>query len=271
MTTKTATARTFLLSKRRHCVRWFAPLQPKHVSSIQRVHEVVAQANNHSLWISDEKPLTDTLLHALASRTGSWGTMVLLYQPALASIPVLSRHFHRVVFGSGKGLLPPAELAEVLAAPNKADLFIGGMVDADSKTLTLWRGDLATLTVPFTAFPPSGDGITPDFSAFAVSDCGHTIRLGAYEAATEALLYEYDPLYRRRIARERRKEERSFGAALRRLRKQRGVRRADFGSLSAKTIARIEQGKVDPDHLRPSTLGIIAKRLAVEPSDIKTY
>ncbi len=180
MTTKTATSRTFLLSKRRHSVRWFAPLQPEHVSSIQRVHEVVAQANNHSLWISDEKPLTDTLLHALASRTGSWGTMVLLYQPALASIPVLSRHFHRVVFGSGKGLLPPAELAEVLAAPNKADLFIGGMVDADSKTLTLWRGDLATLTVPFTAFPPSGDGITPDFSAFAVSDCGHTIRLGAY-------------------------------------------------------------------------------------------
>jgi hypothetical protein len=199
------------------------------------------------------------------------GTMVLLYQPTLASIPVLSRYFHRVVFDRGKGLLPPAELAEVLAVPNKADLFIGGMVDDDSKTLTLWRGDLATLTVPFTAFPPSGDGITPDFSAFAVTDCGHTVRLGAYEAATEALLYEYDPLYRRRIAHERRKEDRSFGASLRRLRKQRGVRRADFGPLSAKTIARIEQGKVDPDHLHPRTLGIIAKRLAVEPSDIKTY
>ena len=164
MTTKTATSRTFLLSKarRRHSVRWFAPLQPEHVSSRQRVHEVVAQANNNSLWISDEKPLTDTLLNALASGTGSLGTMVLLYQPTLASIPVLSRYFHRVVFGGGKGLLPPAELAEVLTAPNKADLFIGGMVDDDSETLTLWRGDLATLTVPFTAFPPSGDGITSD-------------------------------------------------------------------------------------------------------------
>jgi DNA-binding Xre family transcriptional regulator len=181
------------------------------------------------------------------------------------------RYFYRVVFGREKDLLPPEELAEVLAAPNKADLFIGGIVDDDSKTLTLWRGDLTTLTVPFTAFPTSGDGITPDFSAFAVIDYGHTIRLGAYEAATEALLYEYDPLYRRRIARERRKEDRSFGAALRRLRKQRGVRRADFAPLSAKTIARIEQGKVDPDHLRPSTFDIIAKRLAVEPGDIKTY
>lgn len=194
MTTKTATARTFLLSKRQRSVRWFAPLQPEYVSSIQRVHEVVTQAQPNALWISDEKTLTDTLLHALASRIGSLGNMVLLYQPTLASIPVLSRSFRRVVFCVGQGLLPPEELAEVLAAPNKADLFIGGMVDADSKTLTLWRGNLAPLTVPFTAFPPSGDGITPDFSAFAVSDCGHTVRLGAYEAATEALLYEYDPL-----------------------------------------------------------------------------
>jgi hypothetical protein len=80
--------------------------------------------------------------------------MILLYQPTLASIPVLLRYFCRVVFGRGKDLLLPEELAEVLAAPNKADLFIGGIV-GDSKTLTLWRGDLTTLTVTFTAFPPS--------------------------------------------------------------------------------------------------------------------
>jgi hypothetical protein len=155
MTRQTATAQTFLLSKpgHKHSVRCFAPLQPEHVSSRQRVHEVVAQANSHSLWISDDKLLTDTLLNALASRTGSLGAMILLYQPTLARIPVLLRYFYRVVFGGEKDLLPPEELAEVLAAPNKADLFIGGIVDDDSKTLTLWRGDLTTLTVPFTAFP----------------------------------------------------------------------------------------------------------------------
>jgi len=271
MPTKAATSQTFLLSKRRRSVHWFAPLRPKLVSSIKRVREVVAQADNHSLWISDEKSLTDTLLNTLASHPGSLGKIVLLYQPTLASIPVLARYFRHVVFGREKGFLPPVELAEVLAAPHKADLFIGGIVDDDAKTLTLWRGDLTTLTVPFTAFPPSGDGIIPDYSAFAVIDYGHTVQLGAYEAATEALLYEYDPRYRRRIARERRKEDRSFGAALRRLRKQRGVKRSDFGLLSAKTIARIEQGKVDQYHLRPRTLGIIAKRLAVEPGNIETY
>ena len=271
MTTKTATSRTFLLSKRMHSVRWFAPLQPEKVSSIQRVHELVAQAHKSSLWISEEKTLTDTMLKAMSSRPCSLGNMVLLYQPTLASIPVLSRYFHRVVFCIGQGCLPPEELAAVLAANNKADLFMGGLVDDDSETITFWRGNLATLTVPFTAFPPSGDGIEPDFAAFAVIDYGHTVRLGDYEAATEALLYEFDPTYRRRIARARRAEDRSFGASMRRLRKQRGVRREDFVPLAAKTIARIEQGEVDPHRLHPRTLGIIAKRLAVEPSEIETY
>ena len=101
MTRQTATSQTFLLSvsRRKHSVRCFAPLQPEHVSSRQRVHEVVAQAHSHSLWISDDKPLTDTLLNALASRTGSLGAMILLYQPTLTSIPVLWRYFYRVVFG----------------------------------------------------------------------------------------------------------------------------------------------------------------------------
>lgn len=271
MRAKTTTARTFLLSKHMNSVRWFAPLQPEKVSSIQRVHELVAQANNNSLWISDEKTLTDTLLNAMSSRTGALGNMILLYQPTLASIPMLSRSFHRVAFCMGQGCLPPEELAAVLAANNKAELFIGGMVDDDSETLALWRGNLETLTVPFTAFPPSGDGIEPDFSAFAVTDYGHTVRLGDYEAATEALLYEFDPKYRRRIARERRAEDRAFGACLRRLRKQRGVRREDFLPLSSKTIARIEHGEVDPNCIHPRTLRIIAKRLAVEPSEIETY
>jgi len=214
MTTKMATARTFLLSKRMHCVRRFAPLQPEHVTSIQRVHELVAQTYHHALWISDEKTLTDTLLNAMSSRPCSLGNMVLLYQPTLTSIPVLARCFHRIAFCIGEGCLPPEELAEVLAVRNKADLFIGGVIDDDSETIALWRGNLATLTVSFTAFPPSGDGIAPDFAAFTVSDYGHTVRLGAYEAAAEGLLYEFDPTYRRRIARARRAEDRFFGAAL---------------------------------------------------------
>ena len=201
----------------------------------------------------------------------SLGKLILLYRPTLGSFPILSRYFERVAFSLDDGFLPPEELAEVLAADNKAGLFIGGVVDHDTETLTVWRGNLEIFAVPFAAFTSSGDGVMPDFFAFSITDYGHTVRLGAYEAATDALLYEYDPDYRRCIARERRQQEQSFGASLRRLRKQRRLRREDFSPLSPKTIARIEQGEVEPTRIHPRTLSLIANRLAVDSSDIETY
>jgi hypothetical protein len=271
MATKTAPSWTFLLSRRTSRVRQFAALRPEHVSSPQSIGPSLEYADKNALWISDEKSLTDALLKAIAGHPRALGNMVLLHRPTLASIPVLATCFKHLAFSVDDGFLPPEELAEALCADNKAELFIGGSIDPDSETMTLWRGHLEPLTVPFTAFPPSGDGIVPDFSAFAVTDYGHSVRLGAYEAATDVLLYEFDPDYRRRIGRERRQEERSFGSSLRRLRKQRGLHRADFAPLSPKTIARIEQGAVDPSRIHPRTLSRIATRLAVDPGDIATY
>ena len=132
-------------------------------------------------------------------------------------------------------------------------------------------GECKPLAVPLTAFTASGDGLVPDFSAFTVTDYGHSVRLGAYEAASDALLYEFDPAYRRRIGRQRHEDERSFGASLRRLRKQRGLHREDFSPLSPKTIARIEQGEVAPSRIHPRTRSLIATRLAVDPCDIEIY
>jgi hypothetical protein len=129
---------------------------------------------------------------------------------------------------------------------------------------------LESLTVPFSAFAKSGDGTVPDFDAFSVTDCGQTVKLGNYEAAVDAILYEYDPAYRRTIARTRRQEDRSFGASLRRLRKQRGLRREDFEpAVSAKTVARIEQGKVT--RIQERTLRSLAGRLAVDPQEIESF
>jgi len=90
--------------------------------------------------------------------------------------------------------------------------------------------------------------------------------------APEALLYEYDPAYRRRMAKARRASEQSFGAALRRLRKQRGLRREDFApALSPKTLARIERGEVLPEHMHGSTWEILAEKLRVRPEEIATF
>ncbi len=165
---------------------------------------------------------------------------------------------------------PAKELAAALDAESRADLFLGGFVNKATETITFWRGDLESLTVPFSAFEKSGDGAEPDFNAFSVIDCGQTVKLGNYEAAVDAILDENDPGYRRAASKKRLQEDRSFGAALRRLRKQRGLRREDFEpDVSAKTVARIEQGKVA--RIQKKTIDSLAKHLAVDPLEMASF
>ena len=126
------------------------------------------------------------------------------------------------------------------------------------------------LTVPFTTFESPESGEAPDFRDVSVTDYGQTVRLGRFEASVESPLYEHDPEYRRRVARKRRREDRSFGASFRRLRKQRGLRREDFEpEVTAKTVARIEQGRVS--RIRKRTLHALAGRLSVDPEEIPTF
>ncbi len=109
----------------------------------------------------------------------------------------------------------------------------------------------------------------PDFTDFEVIDTGQTLRFGEYEAATDAILYEFDRASRQRMKKREIAADQSFGGALRRLRLQRGLTRGDFEPLSDKTIARIERGEVDKPH--GDTLAMIAKKLGVEPGDIESY
>ena len=188
----------------------------------------------------------------------------------IRTIPALSSAFQRIAFAVDGGFIAADELAEVLKAENRANLFIGGMVNQATETITFWRGNLKPLTVPFSAFEKSGDGTKPNFNAFAVIDCGQTVKLGDDEAAVDAILYESDLAYRREINKKRQETEQSFGASLRRLRKQRGLRREDFEpDVSAKTIARIEQEKVK--RVQRKTLDVLANRLSVEADEIGTY
>ena len=127
---------------------------------------------------------------------------VFIHALDMKTIPVLSSLFRRIAFAVDGGFIPAEELAEVLEADNRANLLIGGFVNKATQTITLWRGNLESLTVPFSAFEKSGDGTEPDFDAFSVIDCGQTVKLGNYEAAVDAILYEYDPEYRRAIFQE---------------------------------------------------------------------
>jgi hypothetical protein len=166
-------------------------------------------------------------------------------------------------------LLPHAELAEVLASERRGDLCVGGIVDPASRAVVLYRGDLSCLTIPLAAFRPSGDGVAPDPTRFAVADHGQTVSFGDYEAAFDALLYEWDADFRRRLGAERRATDRTFGASLRRLRKQRGLTRKDFPGIDSRTVARIETGEVAKP--RAGTLAILAARLGVRPAEIADF
>jgi hypothetical protein len=240
--------------------------------------KVFAHTTGDSAWISTTTEKTEALLKAasifLASHHGrrrTLGDLLLLQSPRIESLPALHTVFRNVV-GQVESFkaLPTEELVDVLLGPREAarDLFIGGSVDRVNETLALTRGNLETVVVPLSMFRPSGRA-TPDPSDFAVEDYGHTVRLGEYEAATDAILYEIDPDFRKRLNAKRRQEDRGFGASMRRLRLQKRLSRADFPGLSAKTIARIERGDTGKPHGK--TLAILAKTLGVKPDEIESY
>lgn len=161
------------------------------------------------------------------------------------------------------------ELAEVLSSERRADLFIGGTVSHADGAVVLYRGDLGRMAVPLSWFVRTGKVEHPDFDDFGVLDFGQTIRFGQFEAATDAILYAFDDLYRREARRRQLEQGDSFGAALKRARLLHGLSREDFRPLSPKTIARIERGEVERP--RGETLAVIARKLAVRPEEIATF
>lgn len=245
------------------------------------VNRLVEEAGAETTWISFERTYTDALLRSMTDApagprnpqllVGSKrASLLTLSPPRLESIPSLLGLFGRVVgVISGCRWLPKEELISIIGEEDAADRFIGGSVDAATKRLTLVRGDLKSIVVPFSLFPESGDGTKPDFSQLAFTDYGHTVALGDYESSADAILYIVDPEYRRKLKARRRAEERTFGAALRRLRLQRRLRQSDFAPVSPRTIMRIEAGESGKPH--GSTLERIADRLGVAPEEIEEF
>lgn len=203
-------------------------------------------------------------------RGARMGNLLTLEPPRPESVASLSALFERVIGAiPGYAWLPKEEVPTVVSAKDAADRFIGGAVDVAGKTVSLVRGDLSMLVVPFSHFKASGDGTKPNFSKPSFSDYGMTVAFGGYEASADGILYEFDPVYRQKLKKERQASEKSFGASLRRLRLQRRLKRGDFAPVAAKTIARIERGDVE----RPQgkTLEAIEKKLGMNAEQIESY
>jgi hypothetical protein len=180
---------------------------PRIVTTELDLRSFIGQASRDSVWVSYSKELTEVLVKYAATAPCKMGKGVFVHPIELKMVPVLLSLFHRIAFATDGEFIQAAELAEVLQSNHCANLLIGGFVNDANKTITLWRGNLESLTVPFSAFPKSGNGTGPDFTSFSIVDCGQTVKLGDYEAAVDAILYENDVEYRREIAKKRRRRK----------------------------------------------------------------
>jgi hypothetical protein len=278
MTTNMNRTSIFLLDRDKTRSEHLSRFNGRVCVTVEDIVEATSQANIYSVWISCVPEMTDTFLLAthrirpVSKLNRALGNYLMLQPPSrAAALFSLDGMFSRVAGGQLGGFLPLEELIEVLAAPatESQDRFLGGMVDLVSQNLALVRGNFKPVTVPLSMFQPTDTGVVPDPSRFAVSDYGHVIHLGDYEIAADAILYEVDPHFRRRVNALRRSEEQGFGASLRRLRIARGLRQSDFPPISSKTIARIERGEIDKPHCE--TLEVLSSRLGVSPDSIETY
>jgi len=259
-----------LVEPRGHASRPLARLEADRLRSKSEIRDALERHGRRALWIAPSAPAVELLLAALAGRSKG-DQRLLSLEPANGARHGLLHATFRFVVSADEGicLLPIDELADVLGSPNREDLFVGAAFASVDAAVLLYRGSLEPLVVPLTWFRQRPGGPRPDAAYLAVTDSGQTVRLGDYEAATDAILFEFDDAYRRRARKRQIERDSSFGGALRRLRLQKGLRRTEFPGLTAKEIARIERGGVKKLHRQ--TLAVLAKRLGVPADKITGY
>ncbi len=256
---------TNLILKDRH--EAVEPLFPHWVDQGAQARNAARSKDANAVWIIHKAGLAKQVVRRISWPSRRAGFLMLTGSPLAEVLPALERRFVRVVYAAKAGnFLPREELKAALKSTDRKDRFIGGMVDEEAGIVTLWRGDLTPFVVPLSAFAPAAIGPRPDFKRFAVTDYGHTIRFGTYEAAADAVLYEYDPEFRRQLNKRRIATERTLGASIRRLRMQRRLTRREFPGLDPKTLARIERGEIEKPHVE--TLQTIARRLGVSVDEL---
>lgn len=226
-------------------------------------------ANRDAVWVAPNSESLTPLAAEAPSPAGEQRLLV-LHEMKEVTHHLFSALFRYVVTASNRlKLLDFEELIEVLTSPNRNNLFIGGAVDEDRQAVLLYRGNVEPLVVPLSWFVNDSSPSKANPKAFSVVDFGQTIRLGTFEAAADAILYEFDPAFRKSAKKRALQEDPTLGAAIRRLRLQKGLSRCDFPGLTEKAIARLERNEISRPRL--TTLEVVASTLGVSVGDLASY
>lgn len=242
---------------------------PHFLDSYELVLEALRRSSVHQVWVvASNRRFADLVRAVAGGRRAVYRSMLFSYErPDPSTAVVLESTFARLLLGPGEKV-PINELVEILQDEHPEDFCVAAQWIEDAESVALWRGDFTMLTVPLAWFRAQG-AAEPDPARLSVEDFGGTIRMGDYEAAFDAVLYEHDSASRRRMRERMRENDRTLGGSIRRLRELRGVRREEFGEIDEKTIARIERGEVKKP--QRATLEAIASRLGVQVDELETY
>ncbi|HEX2211711.1 MAG TPA: hypothetical protein VHG93_28750, partial [Longimicrobium sp.] len=134
------------------------------------------------VWIADE-PAKLCPLAQHPPRGGANHRLLLLKGASWTEREVLNLVFRFVVSpGPGMRLLTAQDLRDVLAAPEREDLLIGGFVSPCDDLVVLYRGTLEPLPIPFTWFERRA-GVRVRFEDLGVTDFGQTVTFGEHEVS----------------------------------------------------------------------------------------
>jgi len=261
-----------LLIADQHTEAWAGgdfPAEPlRSLDDVLGAFDRTSTARSPVVWIADQATQVCPLAQH-KPRAGANHRLLLLSGASWVEREVLNLVFRFVVApGEGMRLLPAHELKDVLAAPERGDLFVGGFASPCDELVVLYRGTLEPLVLPFSWFERK-PGTRLDFQALGIADYGQTVTFGEHEVSTDLILYAHDAGYRKRARQRALEHDDSFGASVRRLRLANGLRREDFPGISEKEIARIERGEIANPHRR--TLQSIADRLGVGVEELGAY
>ncbi|HEX6912670.1 MAG TPA: hypothetical protein VF142_19845, partial [Longimicrobium sp.] len=151
-------------------------------------------ARSPVVWIADQAAQVCPLAQH-KPRPSANHRLLLLSGASWVEREVLSLVFRFVVSpGQGMRLLPLDELKDVLAASDRADLFIGGFASPCDDLVVLYRGTLEPLVVPFAWFQRR-PGVRLDFESLGITDHGQTVTFGEHEVAADSILYAHDAAF----------------------------------------------------------------------------